>query len=89
MIGKQKKLVDAQRWKRVWVDNNCEEDELESACSRANEDRLCWFLLEKVTDGRDTDGQFLNAEAKSETRLSCKLFILIYTVMLNEYETPT
>ena len=69
----QLKLIDAQRWKRVWVDDECNQDsQTENDCNPTNVDNLCWFLLEKVTDGRDTDGQFLKAISRTETTLSGK-----------------
>ena len=68
----QRKLVDAQRWKKVYVDDDCTEDS-ETVTDCSNVEELCWFLIEKVTDGRDTDGQFLKAISRTETRLSCEL----------------
>ena len=71
----QRKLIDAQRWKRVWVNPDCDEDKDIQSCSPSNEANFCWFLLEKVTDGRDTDGQFLRAKDNTDSRLSGELIL--------------
>ena len=71
-IGKRANK-DSQRWKRVWIKEDCTEDSLTAnECKEENIETLCWFKLEKVTDGRDTDGQFLKAVTDTETRLSRK-----------------
>ena len=72
-MSPQRKLIDAQRWRRRWVNDDCAVDsETENDCNSNNVEKLCWFLIEKVTDGRDTDGQFLKAIYRNETRLSCE-----------------
>ena len=72
-LAGQRNLIDAQRWRRDWINPDCTEDNEDILdCDPADLDKLCWFLLEKVTDGRDTDGQFLKAISRTETRLSRK-----------------